>query len=197
MRIAVYLRAKSPLYSSAYDEVIKIKCAALNVPYDRSRLLAIQKWTKLIAMVFDIFYDDYDTSTAHHKANLPVLHVTHGRASNARVASPQFREFINCHIAQIHWPTYLARSFPTAMPQYPEQQNGNSARPPLWPPAWPLLQINQQYNCPPSSMEMQLAQCYTHKMARWACAHTQGSWSCFFQRQLSCCQLQEQNRCSA
>lgn len=53
-------------------------------------------------MVFDVFHDDYDTSTAHHKANLPVLHVTHGRASHARVASPQFREFINCHIAAQH-----------------------------------------------------------------------------------------------
>ncbi|KAK3945114.1 hypothetical protein QBC46DRAFT_372821 [Diplogelasinospora grovesii] len=52
-------------------------------------------------MVFDVFHDDYDASTAHHKVDLPVLRVDYGRArSHAKVASIQFRGLINDHILQ-------------------------------------------------------------------------------------------------
>ncbi|KAL2015207.1 hypothetical protein VTK56DRAFT_6059 [Thermocarpiscus australiensis] len=122
----MYLRTKSPLYSASYDEVVQRTCSVLRIPYDKSRLLAIQKWTKLAAMVFDVFYDDYDVSTAHHKVNLPVLLVVYGRArSHVRVASDQFREFINGYVATQHnyhgWdarPPYFEDQTGAAPPKY-------------------------------------------------------------------------------
>ncbi|KAK1772232.1 hypothetical protein QBC33DRAFT_2568 [Phialemonium atrogriseum] len=52
-RIAIYLRTKSPLYSTTYDEVVRRTSSILEVLCDQSRLLAIQKWTKLTALVFE------------------------------------------------------------------------------------------------------------------------------------------------
>ncbi|KAF4434347.1 hypothetical protein F53441_13691 [Fusarium austroafricanum] len=102
-RIAIYLRTKSPLYCLTLDEVVQRTCSTLDVPYDKSRILAIQKWTKLTALVFDVFHDEYDVSTAHQKVDLPVLHVDYGRThSYARVASRQFRETVNNHLATQH-----------------------------------------------------------------------------------------------
>ncbi|RYP65560.1 hypothetical protein DL770_008972 [Monosporascus sp. CRB-9-2] len=92
----------SPLYSIAYDEVVRRTCSALDIPFNGSRLLATQKWTKLTVLVFDIFYDNY-VPTAHYKVNLPVLLVDYGRTqSYVRVASPEFREAINDHLATQH-----------------------------------------------------------------------------------------------
>ncbi|XTI94542.1 hypothetical protein V2W45_1515107 [Cenococcum geophilum] len=79
-------------------------CSTLDVSYNEScyKLLAIQKWQQLTILVFDIFNNDYDVSTAHHKANLPVL-VDYGkRLSYVRVASPELRERINIHVANQH-----------------------------------------------------------------------------------------------
>ncbi|KAH8757943.1 hypothetical protein F5883DRAFT_355772, partial [Diaporthe sp. PMI_573] len=80
---------KSPLYSVAYNEVIRRTCSALSIPFDRFRLLAIQKWTKSTALVFDIFHDDYDSSTTHRKSYI-------------RIASPEFREFVSDYVARQH-----------------------------------------------------------------------------------------------
>jgi hypothetical protein len=77
-RVAIFLRRKSPLYPNAYDEVVQKACSTLDVSYNEScyKLLAIQKWQQLTILVFDIFNNDYDVSTAHHKANLPVRYLT-------------------------------------------------------------------------------------------------------------------------
>ncbi|KAH8707027.1 hypothetical protein GQ44DRAFT_777594 [Phaeosphaeriaceae sp. PMI808] len=104
-RVAVFLRRKSSLYPNAYDEVAQKACSTLGVPYNESghKLLAIQKWQQLTILAFDIFNDDYDASTAHHKVNLPVLLVDYGkRLSYVRIASPELRESINIHVANQH-----------------------------------------------------------------------------------------------
>ncbi|KAF2240402.1 hypothetical protein BU26DRAFT_589423 [Trematosphaeria pertusa] len=101
----VFLRRKSPLYPYAYDEAVQKACSTLDIPHNEScyKLLAIQKWQQLTILVFDIFNDKYDVSTAHHKANLPVLLVDYGkRLSYVRVASPELQERINVHVANQH-----------------------------------------------------------------------------------------------
>lgn len=73
------------------------------MPYSRSHLLAVQKWTQLTALVFDVFHDGYDLATAHIKADLPVLHVDYDRGhSYVSVASHEFREVVNDHVAAQH-----------------------------------------------------------------------------------------------
>jgi hypothetical protein len=57
----------------------------------------------LTALVFDIFHENYDVSTAHRKVNLPVLLVDYSRRqSYIRIASPEFREFVNDYVARQH-----------------------------------------------------------------------------------------------
>ena len=97
-------------------------CSTLDILLEESRyrLLAIQKWERLTVLVFDIFHDDYDLSTAHHLVNLPVLLVDYGkRLSYVRVASPEFREQINVHVAKQH--NYNGWS---GKPPYFEDQTG-------------------------------------------------------------------------
>lgn len=80
-------------------------CSILNIPLDEShyKLLAIQKWQQLTIMIFDIFHTGYDPSTAHHKADLPVILIDYGkRLSYARTTSPEFRDRINDHVAHEH-----------------------------------------------------------------------------------------------
>ncbi|KAF2001682.1 hypothetical protein P154DRAFT_157876 [Amniculicola lignicola CBS 123094] len=104
-RVAVILRRKSPLYPTAYEEVVQKACSTLDVPHSEScsKLLAIQKWQQSTILVLDIFNDDYDESTAHHKVNLPVLLVDYGkRLSYVRVASPDLQDRINTHVANQH-----------------------------------------------------------------------------------------------
>jgi hypothetical protein len=58
---------------------------------------------KLTILVFDIFYHDYDVSTAHHKVNLLVHLVNYGkRLSYVRVRSLELRERVNVHVANLH-----------------------------------------------------------------------------------------------
>lgn len=88
-RVALFLRTKSPLYSDNYNQVVPQTCSVLSVPHEKSRLLAIQKWTRLSAIVSDIFHDDYDVSKGHHKADLPVLHVDYaGRVRTSASPAP-------------------------------------------------------------------------------------------------------------
>ncbi|KAI0834046.1 hypothetical protein F5Y06DRAFT_180916 [Hypoxylon sp. FL0890] len=102
-RIAVFLRKKSPLYSTTHQQVVFDTCSFLQVPEEESRLIAIQKWPQLDILVFEIFYDDYDLKTAHHKADLPVLLVDYGKASSVvKTVSSEFREIINKHVASQH-----------------------------------------------------------------------------------------------
>ncbi|KAI0004034.1 hypothetical protein F4779DRAFT_621507 [Xylariaceae sp. FL0662B] len=121
-RIAVFLRVKSPLYSITHDQVVRNTCSTLDVPYERSQLVAIQKWPKLDVLVFDVFYDTYDLNTAHHKVHLPVLLVDYGKAhSIVKKASPEFDETVNEHVAKQH--NYHGWG---AKPPYFEDQTGQN-----------------------------------------------------------------------
>ena len=102
-RIAIFLRTKSPLYNHAYNEVIQRACSALDIPYNKTRFIAINIWQRLTILVFDIYHIKYDVSTAHRQADLPVLLVDYGRKrSYSRVASPEFRNTVNRHVARQH-----------------------------------------------------------------------------------------------
>ena len=102
-RAAIFLRTEPPLYSDNYGDVVLQTCPILDILRHRSRLLAIQKWPRLSTFIFDVFHDDYDVSTGHHKINLPVLHVDYGRSrSHVRIASAQFQDLINTHVATQH-----------------------------------------------------------------------------------------------
>ncbi|KAJ8133329.1 hypothetical protein O1611_g297 [Lasiodiplodia mahajangana] len=121
-RIAVFLRTKSSLYALTHDQVVRNTCTSLDVPHEKSRLIAIQKWPKLDVLVFDIFYDNYDPNTAHYKVDLPVLLVDYGKASSvARKASHEFSETVNVHVATQH--NYHGWN---AKPPYFEDQTGHN-----------------------------------------------------------------------
>ena len=104
--VAIFLRRKPPIDSTHFDKVVVQKaCSTSAVPHEESRhsLLAIQKWPELAILIFDVFHDDYDVSTAHRKAHLPVFIVGCGkRFSYVGVASPQFRERVNVNVAEKH-----------------------------------------------------------------------------------------------
>ncbi|RYP48549.1 hypothetical protein DL768_005588 [Monosporascus sp. mg162] len=105
VRVAIYLRAKSPRFSLSADELVRTTCILLKIPPDRSGLLAIQRWRRLTAFVFDVFHDEYDLSSAHHKVDLPVVLVDYGSRNGSayvRIASQHFRDFVNRHVARQH-----------------------------------------------------------------------------------------------
>jgi hypothetical protein len=73
-------------------------------------------------LVFDIFYDNYDLNTAHHKVDLPVLLVDYGKASSVvRKTSHEFSETVNVHVATQH--NYHGWN---AEPPYFEDQTGHN-----------------------------------------------------------------------
>lgn len=75
MRIAVFLRKKSPLYPLGNDEVLAKACCTLGIDLVASHAqpMTIYKWDRLAVFVFNVWYDDYDWATPHHKVDLPVL----------------------------------------------------------------------------------------------------------------------------
>lgn len=122
----MFLRKKSPLFTDVYDEVVRKACSTLDIPYDRCKLLAIQVWQRLTVLVFDVFYDDYDVLEAHKVVDLPVILVDYGkRLSYVRLASPEFREEVNNHVANQHnfngWtgkPPYIEDQTSSVPPTY-------------------------------------------------------------------------------
>lgn len=99
-RIAVFVRTKSPLYSHPADEAVRAASSTLNI-HAPPTLLAIEKWDRLDVLVFDVFHDAYDWSTAHQEVNLPVILVDYGkRYSVVKEAGPEFRKEVNGAIAR-------------------------------------------------------------------------------------------------
>ena len=121
------LRKKSFFYAHAYDEAVQKICTSIGILYHETRkLLVVQKWQHLTILVIDVFYDDYDASTAHHVADLPVLLVDFGkRFASIRVATSTFQEQINVQVAKQHnyhgWdgkPPYFEDQTGTIPPMY-------------------------------------------------------------------------------
>ncbi|KAB5518235.1 hypothetical protein GE09DRAFT_516302 [Coniochaeta sp. 2T2.1] len=101
IRVAIYLRTKSPLSSLSSDQIANQTCTVLKVASERSKLLSIQKWPRLTALALDLFHEDYNLREAHHVVNLPVLLVDYGRPGvHVKVASSQFRQFVNDYVAR-------------------------------------------------------------------------------------------------
>lgn len=96
------LKRRSPLYSSSPDAVVLATCTTLNIACDY-KLLVIQKWPQFTVLVFDVFHTTYNVSTAHHKADIPVLHFDHGsQYSSCKWPSNEFRDLINKEVAKMH-----------------------------------------------------------------------------------------------
>jgi len=99
----VFLRQKSPLFGLPYDDVVRMTCATLSQPYLKSLFLTIQIWPQLIILIFEIYHDAYDWSTAHQHVDLPALLVDYGRKrAYARVAGPQTRRLAKQYVAGQH-----------------------------------------------------------------------------------------------
>ncbi|KAL2756518.1 hypothetical protein ACRALDRAFT_2026580 [Sodiomyces alcalophilus JCM 7366] len=104
-RVAVFLRKKSPLYSLENDEVLVKACCTLGIDpvASRAELMTIYKWDRLTIFVFNIWYNDYDWATAHHKVDLPVILVDYGkRMSSVKICSQNFRDEVNHFVARQH-----------------------------------------------------------------------------------------------
>jgi hypothetical protein len=136
MRIAVFLRKKSPLYSLDDDEVVVKACSTLGIDpvASRAKLMTIYKWDRMTIFAFNVWYDDYDWATAHHKVDLPVLLVDYGkRLSNVKVCSKEFCDEVNQFVARQHtlhgWdakPPYLQdHTLPGVVPTYPDPRSVN------------------------------------------------------------------------
>ncbi|KAJ9160835.1 hypothetical protein NKR19_g2844 [Coniochaeta hoffmannii] len=88
------------------------------------------KWPRLTIFVFDLWYDQYDRATAHHKVDLPVLLVDYGKKySVVKLASREFRDEANNYVAEQHrlegWdakpPFFRDQTGPT--PTYPNPRD--------------------------------------------------------------------------
>ncbi|RKK76936.1 hypothetical protein BFJ68_g18008 [Fusarium oxysporum] len=103
-RVVVFLRKKSPFYSLSRDEVMVKACGSLGIDQVKSRakLLTIWKCDRLTIFAFDLWYDDYDWATAHHKVDLPVLLVDYGKRSYVKVAGHEFQDEVNTFVARQH-----------------------------------------------------------------------------------------------
>ncbi|KAH7464057.1 hypothetical protein FOMA001_g17894 [Fusarium oxysporum f. sp. matthiolae] len=103
-RVVVFLRKKSPFYSLSRDEVMVKACGSLGIDQVKSRakLLTIWKCDRLTIFAFDLWYDDYDWATAHHKVDLPVLLVDYGKRSYFKVAGHEFQDEVNTFVARQH-----------------------------------------------------------------------------------------------
>ncbi|KAF5024697.1 hypothetical protein F66182_3226 [Fusarium sp. NRRL 66182] len=103
-RVVVFLRKKSPFYSLERDEVMVKACGSLDIDQVKSRakLLTIWKCDRLTIFAFDLWYDDYDWATAHHKVDLPVLLIDYGKRSYVKVAGHEFQDEVNNFVARQH-----------------------------------------------------------------------------------------------
>ncbi|SPQ27197.1 b5aa7e62-8470-40dc-8c8e-b36c82441ea0 [Thermothielavioides terrestris] len=90
--------------------------------------MTIYKWDRLTIFAFNVWYDDYDWATAHHKVDLPVVLVDYGKkVSTTRVCGQEFRDEVNHFVARQHelhgWdskPPYLEdHTLPSKVPTYP------------------------------------------------------------------------------
>lgn len=129
MRVVVFLRRKSPLYSLQNDEVVAKACCTLNIDpvASRAKLMTIYKWDRLTIFAFNIWYDGYDWATAHHKVDLPVLLVDYGkRFSCVKVCGQAFCDEVNRFVARQHelhgWdakaPYFEDHTIPGVVPTY-------------------------------------------------------------------------------
>lgn len=130
MRIAVFLRKKSPVYSLVNDEAVARACSTLGIDpaSSRAQLMTIYKWDRLTVFAFNLWYDGYDWATAHHKVDLPVVLVDYGkRMSFVKVCSKEFCDEVNTFVArqnELHgWdakPPYLQdHTIPGVVQTYP------------------------------------------------------------------------------
>ncbi|KAK4034924.1 hypothetical protein C8A01DRAFT_48811 [Parachaetomium inaequale] len=118
LRIAVFMRKKSPLYSLGNDEVLARACSTLGIDpvASRARLMTIYKWDRLTHL------------RLHRVANLPVVLVDYGkRLSCVKACSQEFCDEVNHFVARQHelhgWdakPPYLQdHTLPGVVPTYP------------------------------------------------------------------------------
>ena len=122
----VFLRRKSPLFCLPYNDVVLKTCAELSQPYSKSLFLTIQVWPQLTILIFEIYHDAYDWSTAHQHLDLPAVLVDYGRKrAYARVAGPETRRLAMQYVAGQHdahgWnarPPYLADHTGPETPTY-------------------------------------------------------------------------------
>ncbi|RKU44537.1 hypothetical protein DL546_007526 [Coniochaeta pulveracea] len=130
MRIAVFKRKKSPLYSLEDDEVVNRACRTLNIDpvASRAKLMTIYKWDRITIFAFNVWYDDYDWATAHYDVDLPVLLVDYGkRQSCVKVCGKEFCKEVNHFVAGQHelhgWdakpPYFQDHTIPGVVPTYP------------------------------------------------------------------------------
>ena len=132
-RVAIFVRTKSPLYLCAPDEIVKAACSSLDIASDinKSKLLVVEKWDRLNILVFDIFHEKYDLSTAHQEENLPVILIDFGkRYSVIKAAMKNFEGKVNRGVARHHnlngWdktPPYVADHTGTKVPTYPNPRD--------------------------------------------------------------------------
>ena len=105
LRVAVFLRKKSPLYPLDGDAAVNRACSTLGVnPVDcGAKLLSIWKIRWMTIFAFDLWNAGYTWTTAHHKTDLPVILVDYGkRLSYVRVGSPDLRNEVNEFVADQH-----------------------------------------------------------------------------------------------
>jgi hypothetical protein len=130
MRVAVFLRKKSPLYSLGTDDVVPRACRTLGIDplASRAELMTICKWDRLTIFVFNLWYDGYEWRTAHHQVDLPVVLVDYGkRLAFAKVCGHEFCDEVSQFVARQHelhgWdahPPYLQdHTIPGVVPTYP------------------------------------------------------------------------------
>ncbi|KAI9674957.1 MAG: hypothetical protein M1817_001363 [Caeruleum heppii] len=125
-RVVVFLRPNSPLFSLPYEEVVRLTCATVSQPYSKSLFLTIQIWPQLTILIFELYHDAYDWSTAHQAVDLPALLVDYGRKrAYARVAGPETRTLAKQYVARQHdshgWdarPPYLQDQTGPTPPRY-------------------------------------------------------------------------------
>ncbi|KAF2254343.1 hypothetical protein BU26DRAFT_136779 [Trematosphaeria pertusa] len=132
-RIAVFVRAKSPLYPLLPDQVVRTACSTLGVSAGDSHPtpLVVEKWDRLDVLAFDVFHAAYNPSTAHHEASLPVVLVDYGkRYSVVKAAGPDFQKEVNVAVAREHnlngWdarPPYVVDHTGTKVPTYPNPRD--------------------------------------------------------------------------
>ena len=105
LRVAVFLREKSPLYPLEGDAAVSRACSTLNVdPVDGgAKLLPVWEVRRMALFAFDLWNAGYRWATAHHAADLPVVLVDYGRRlSYVRVAGQELRDEVNGFIADQH-----------------------------------------------------------------------------------------------
>lgn len=132
-RIAVLVRNKSHLWSSASKKTIEEALSILHVELSegRHKFLVAEKWPLLDIFVFDVYHDAYEIAFAHLSSKLPVVVVNYGRKGPLASVTPSFRrDQVNLRVAEHHnlngWkcqPPFYADYTSPKLPSYNSPRN--------------------------------------------------------------------------